>query len=188
MKKNLMQGRNNIEKIVFIAVFIKIVIAGCSKQTNRIMNENLIELAKYDEITLYANNPVEEGIYKGIIVEIEDKKVNFPWYNERESAFWPTINKVNINADGNDEIVIVLTTGEGTGICIQELHLLNMEDLSEITGMENPLEVIKNNVSSTIAKNHGKVSVKVEWDATLSKKHIKNQMPVSGMTMLFLEI
>lgn len=45
-----------------------------------------------------------------------------------------------------------------------------MEDLSEITGMENPLEVIKSNVSSTIAKNHGQVSVKVEWDGNIMER------------------
>lgn len=61
-------------------------IVNAEQISNPIINENLIELTKYDEITLYANSPAEEGIYKGITVKIKDKKVNFPWYNERESA------------------------------------------------------------------------------------------------------
>lgn len=48
-----------------------------------------------------------------------------------------------------------------------------MEDLSEITGMENPLEAISNNVSSTITKNHGQVYVKVEWAGNIIEKTYK---------------
>ena len=69
----------------------------------------------------------------------------------------------DVDDDGKDEVIIILTTAYGTGVLQKEIHILNMEDLSEIS-IQDPMQTINKEVTSTIAKNEGKVNVTVKWD------------------------
>ena len=125
-------------------------------------------LAESDRVTLYANNE-KEGMYERITVLTKDNSKTFSWANVTNQTYAPTINISDINNDDKDEVIIILTTGYGTNVLQQEIHILNMEDLTEIN-LQNPIETINKKVTSTIAKNESNVDVSIKWDGNVIEK------------------
>lgn len=145
------------------------IIGGADGSTNIIVRpEGGVEIVETDKVTLIANN-VTDDMYEGIIVQTQDKINAFPWVNVTNPSYVPTVNIADVNNDGKDEIIIILTTGYGTGVLQQDIHVLNMGDLSEIN-IQNPMEEINKNVSSTITENEGKVNVTVKWNGKIIEK------------------
>lgn len=128
-----------------------------------------IEIAKTDKVTLLTNLSSEDGNYKGLTVKTRDNSKSFPWENVTNPTNAPTINTVDLDGDGKDEIIVILVTGTGTGIHDEKIHILNLEDLTELN-IEDPFEAIKNRVSSSIVINEVKVNITINWnDNTLEK-------------------
>lgn len=122
--------------------------------------ETMIEIANVDEVTLLARDN-DRDIFQDIVVETKDMSKSFPWTNVTNPTYYPDIHILDVDEDGKDEIVILLSVGYGTDTYVQDIHILNMEDLSE-QKIKDPLEAIKSQVTSTITKNNGNVHVLVE--------------------------
>ena len=150
----------NVEGKTFVSKY-NVTVSVLRKDLYEQANDGVI-LAETEGITLIANDETD-GMYKEMIVETKDKINSFPWANVINPTYVPTINVVDVDDDGKDEIIIILTTGYGTGVLQKEIHILNMEDLSEIS-IQDPIQTINKEVTSTIAKNEGKVNVTVKWD------------------------
>lgn len=131
--------------------------------------QNGVVIAETDRVTLYANDVTEDDMYEGITVQTKDNINAFSWVNVTNPTYAPTINVVDAYADGKDEAIIILTTGYGTNVLQQEIHILNMEDLSEIS-IQDPIEAINKKVTSTITKNESKVNVIIKWDGRVIEK------------------
>lgn len=128
-----------------------------------------VVLAVANNITLCANDGTEDGMYQGITVQTKDKIKAFSWLTVTNPTYAPTINVIDADADGKDEVIIILTTGYGTNVLQQEIHVLNMEDLSEIS-IQNPIKAINKKATSTITKNEGKVNAVIKWDGKVIEK------------------
>lgn len=128
-----------------------------------------IEIAKTDKATLLTNLSSEDGNYKGFTVKIEDKSKSFPWSNVTNPTYNPTISTVDVDGDGKDEIIILLVTGTGTGIHDEKIHILNLEDLTELN-IEDPFDAVNNNVNSSIIINEDKVNITIKWNKNTLEK------------------
>jgi hypothetical protein len=133
-----------------------------------------VEIAKTDKAALLTDLTSEDGMYKGFTVKTENKIQSFPWVNVTNPTYSPTINIADINADGKDEIIILLITGYGTGAHMEEIHVLSFEDLTELN-IEDPFEAISSNVISSITTNSDKTNIIIEWYGnTLEKSFNKS--------------
>lgn len=74
-----------------------------------------------DDLYLY-------GQPKGAVLKHGDEITVFDWIYMTPRFILPTMAKYDVNDDGADEIICVLNTGSGTGISIEELHVLKMID------------------------------------------------------------
>lgn len=96
----------------------------------------------------------EKGdLFSSLDVAIKGETKTFEWSNVTNPSFYPQISVIDLNEDGEDEIVIILTKGTGTGIHNSEVHVLKT-DFTEIPVMD-PKEFIQNNF---------KVSLKTDKD------------------------
>ncbi|GAA0356893.1 hypothetical protein [Bacillus horti] len=105
-----------------------------------------------------------DDVYKGITVQTEATSKTFPWYTVTNETYSPVVKKADVNEDGTEEIVVILTIGTGTGAHVQEIHVLHQEDLSEIP-VEDPVAYLQQHVESSITHEvDGRVTVNVKWD------------------------
>ncbi|KUG03757.1 hypothetical protein ASZ90_018850 [hydrocarbon metagenome] len=91
----------------------------------------------------------QNGMYHGFILEVQGQRQYFEWQNVSNPTFAPRLLFNDINLDGEKELIVILTTGTGTGVHIEDIHVLNPDTFSEMD-VERPGDIIKNNVISKI--------------------------------------
>ena len=85
----------------------------------------------------------------------------FPrWMNVVNPTYYPELYHSDTNNDLKKEIMIVLTTGTGSGVVIQEVHVFheNNGDLVEIL-VDNPMAIINKNVKTKLSKSEAIVRI-----------------------------
>ncbi|WP_274472652.1 MULTISPECIES: hypothetical protein [unclassified Paenibacillus] len=171
--------------VLGLTLVVTLVVAGCVKAVDTKTEEvsptpmaitdsmdKKIELAKTGGMMIFAYQPAEGDVFKGITVQTKEPSKTFSWSTTINPTYYPTITVGDFYTGGKDEIAIILTKGYGTGILQQELHVLKKEDLSEIL-VENPIIAIKKNVKSKITKGDKTVTVELEANGMKFKKEYK---------------
>ncbi|GGD78354.1 copper amine oxidase N-terminal domain-containing protein [Paenibacillus nasutitermitis] len=73
------------------------------------------------------------GDYWGMKITIGDITRNFPfWHNVGNPSYAPRILLEDLNQDGKDELLVILTTGYGTGLKDEEAYIFDSESFNEI--------------------------------------------------------
>mgnify|MGYP000897548755 CR=1 FL=1 len=115
-----------------------------------------------DQIYIYGdkNDFDMTGEYDGLYLSIKGVSRYYGWQNIGKDSFLPELILKDINGDGQKELIVVLTTGEGTGVNQKAIHVINPENFVE-TGVTDPLDIIAKNVDTSIVHENGSVTVTV---------------------------
>lgn len=97
------------------------------------------------------------GTTEVVSVEVNGVKKEFNWQVAEE----PRVFYTDVTGDSKPEAVIINNTGRGSGSSIDELHVLNSEDLSEIK-VPNYEEVVADIETQVIKDKDGNLSIKVK--------------------------
>ncbi|WP_336766134.1 hypothetical protein [Paenibacillus sp. USHLN196] len=92
----------------------------------------------------------QEDLFSSLDVVINGESKTFNWKNVSNPSFYPQISVIDLDADGEHEIVIVLTKATGTGIHDSEVHVLK-SDFTEIS-VSDPKEFVLNNIKVDLKK------------------------------------
>ena len=136
-------------KIVIISIIILLLINNImhSKVSYALdiansKNQVLLSEIPNEDIYLYALDSDEgKSVYEDILLNVKGKKKRFKWIVDSGLSFRPELILTDINNDGKKELVIIITTGHGTGINTQEVHIFKEETLEEIK-VQNPFDII----------------------------------------------
>lgn len=122
-------------------------------------NQVLLSEIPNEEIYLYALDSDEgKSVYEDILLNVKGKKKRFNWIVDSGLSFRPELILTDINNDGKKELVIIITTGHGTGKNTQEVHIFKEETLEEIK-VQNPFDIISKNVKTKVYKDENSVKV-----------------------------
>ncbi|MPM04592.1 hypothetical protein SDC9_50870 [bioreactor metagenome] len=115
-----------------------------------------------DQIYLYGDQTDYDttGWYDGLYLSINGVSRYYGWQNIGKESFLPTLSLNDMDGDGQKELVIVLTTGEGTGVNQKAVHVIDPENFAE-AGVTDPLNIISDNVDTSIVHENGSVTVTV---------------------------
>ncbi|MET3938281.1 hypothetical protein ABIC22_001093 [Paenibacillus sp. PvP094] len=133
------------------------------------------------DITLSAATKPVQGMYSGITVTWNNQTKLFPWENISEPAFYPELVTANIDGKAQDELIIILTTGKGTGVRDSAIHVLQ-EDWTEIP-VGDAIEKARNALSS-VYKEH---TATVEYTINIDGKKYVYSYPMDGSGTWFEE-
>lgn len=168
--------KRKIIYILLVGIFAILAIIAIQKSSfqtiksnaeSKVKKENLIAELKDKEISLYYDKKVTSDMLEGFYLKIGNDVKYFDWNNIDKSGFYPTISLIE-----DKYIAIICTLGEGSGLDVQQLHLINKDSLKEIT-YQDPLKVISNNVKTEIQAPS--INIKInnnEW--TSSYPNVKN--------------
>ena len=112
-------------------------------------------------IKLCALSSLNNDIYDKFLLDVNWKTKVFKWKNITAITFAPQLNLVDLNNDNRDELSIILTTGTGSDIHLEDVHILDPITLNEYPTI-NPLAVIKEQVTSQITKNDKNVLIRIK--------------------------
>ena len=106
----------------------------------------------------------------------------FPyWRNSDNPAFGPRLFFEDINQDGKEELVVILTTGHGTGITITEAHVLQKtkisgEEFYEEKLIDNPLAIMKKKVKTKrISKKQVEIKIGKKISSDTFYEYLKHE-------------
>lgn len=154
-----------MKKIIIVTLVGAILISGCgainqssspAKIDTNVSKENattsatstpnkLLTETSDKKIAIYGVQEIEQkDMFSSLNVVINGEAKTFHWNNVTNPSFYPQISVVDLNADGKDEIVIVLTKGTGTGVHDSEVHVLE-SDFSEIL-VSDPRKFVLSNI------------------------------------------
>jgi len=111
------------------------------------------------EAKLYPFQEVN-GMYDGFILEVKGKRQYFDWKNVSNPTFAPQLLFNDINQDGEKELIIILTTGTGTGVHHEAIHVINPGTFAE-TDVEDPADIVKQNVNTKMEVDGDNVDIQI---------------------------
>jgi len=101
---------------------------------------------------------LHEGMFSDMTLSIDGKTKRFSWKTYGEPAFLPEFSYADVDGDGRNELIVILCESEGTGALVEEIHVLNPENFSEIT-VQSPLVALENRVVSKIDENDVQITI-----------------------------
>lgn len=115
-----------------------------------------------DQIYIYGdkNDFDMTGVYDGLYLSINGVSRYYEWKNIGKDSFLPELILKDVNGDGQKELIVILTTGEGTGVNQKTIHVINPKNFAE-TSVRDPLSIISDNVSTSIVHENGSVTITV---------------------------
>ncbi len=144
------------KKMVIFSLLILLV----PMETKANTEEKVVGQLPEANLTLFATE--KEGDLTNFKLKVEGETYFFPrWMNVSNPTYYPELYYSDINNDLKKEIIIVLTTGTGSGIVIQEVHVFHIEkngDLLEIL-VDNPMSIINKNVKTKLSRSEAIVSI-----------------------------
>ena len=100
------------------------------------------------------------GAYDGMYLYIRGMSRYFEWQSIGKESFLPELILRDINDDGQKELIVILTTGEGTGVNQKAVHVINAETFVE-TSVRDPLTIISAQVSTSIDQDNGTTTLSI---------------------------
>ncbi|HDR8111909.1 TPA: hypothetical protein QCY85_005131 [Bacillus cereus] len=123
---------------------------------------------------LYATE--KEGELANFKLQLNGHILSFPkWMNVSNQTYYPQLYYSDINDDEKKEIIIVLTTGYGSEVIIQNVHVFNKtknqvgESFKEIP-VDNPISIINNSVKTTLNKSEAIIKIRNDINKINIKK------------------
>lgn len=150
-------------KVLVACCAISIVFAGCQSKNgdsgssipvnNSISSANsnvpegykVIGEIREKNIYLFGKEGEKAG-YEKIIVQGNRSKKEFDWKSVMNT---PTISLSDLNNDGKEELIIILTTGYGTGFLEQKIHVVNLENMGEYE-VQSPVDIARSNIKVSL--------------------------------------
>lgn len=142
-----------LKKIIIVAMLGVILLSGCGANDQSLSPPQIEESTPKESITtLDTSTPnillsetsdrkiaiygvqdrAQKDIFSSLDVVINGATKRFTWNNVTNPSFYPQLSVIDLDADGEDEMVIVLTKATGTGVHDSEVHVLK-SDFTEIT-------------------------------------------------------
>ena len=127
-----------------------------------------IVLADHNGIVLSTVPRDTDTLERHITVDVRgERSRTFQWNAVVDASRPPVVEEADVNEDGTAEIVVVFNAGTGTGVAVNELHVLNPATLEELE-VEDPVQTLNDRLNSTIQHRSGQTYV----DAELDGRHV----------------
>lgn len=139
-----------MKKYVFLIVYISFLVP-ISMISAKDEGYKVVSELPGEKIILYAKE--KDGSYRDFKLVFKDGAYSKPfWTNVTNPTYAPKLSYEDLNNDGNKELIIILTTGTGTGVLNKEVHVFDYRDeygLTEVL-VDNPLAIIHKNVKTKL--------------------------------------
>jgi hypothetical protein len=174
-----MKGAHELKKEIGVLMLLSaVLLSGCgSDKSEAVTNEageipsnpvttesthesdaKLIAASEKEEVKIYALKETE-GVIERVNLDINGQQKEFDW-KITDTGNDLKIFYTDLTGDGKPEAVIVINTGRGTNLNINDIHVINAGDLSEIK-VSNAVDVAKAEVDSKVVQQDNALDITV---------------------------
>ncbi|MFJ8235400.1 hypothetical protein ACIQ34_06560 [Ureibacillus sp. NPDC094379] len=144
------------------AIFILalILIIAPNKAWATIKGYDKVATSSKDNITLYAKKI--DDLYYDFKIDFKGRIASRPFWLSvaNNPAYAPKIIYEDINRDGNKELIIILNQGYGTGVLLEEVYVIEVDNnrFSEVL-VDNPLAIVLKNAKTSLTPTEARISI-----------------------------
>ena len=131
--------------------------------------EKVVTEIPEENIKLYAKNK-DSGMYTEFILQLGNRQRYFNWQNVSNPTYNPMLILSDINKDGVEELIVILTNGTGTGVHTEEVHIIDIVTFQDYDA-ENPIHFIHKNVKTRLSPEEIEISIN-DYVTIIHKEHI----------------
>ncbi|MBY0022278.1 copper amine oxidase [Paenibacillus polymyxa] len=137
-----------------------------SMVTETALSHPLASAPEDSSVRLYAVSP-SQGLFHSAVLEIGQQRRTFQWSGSADISTAPQLFYRDVNEDGIREAVVILTRASGTGVDLQELHIVNVQTMEEYA-VESAENAVSQRVHSSVElRDHNRqVHIAVMIDGT----------------------
>lgn len=146
-------------------------------ETSNSPHYKLVASLPNKNIKLFGLSSQSNDIYDKFLLNVNGKTKIFNWKNVTSTTFSPKIILSDINNDNVEELIIILTTGTGSDLHVEDIHIINPNTLSEYT-LIDPLVIIKEHVATKITNKDIEVLIQIKLNG--NEFNIKKQKTYAG--------
>ena len=168
-----------MKKVLVLIILISLF--AVLTKTKAMINEydEISKLNKAD-VTIYAKKM--NGVYTDFKIDYQGSVLKRPyWINTTNPTWSPEIIYEDINKDGKNELIIILTKGNGTGVLEREVHVFHFQNqrinnqLVEVpieVLVDDPVAIVLKNVKTELLPNRATISIG-DKNYTIDTRHFK---------------
>ncbi|WP_172193603.1 M56 family metallopeptidase [Saccharibacillus qingshengii] len=131
------------------------------------------KLSAYDDLSVYMsahNDPDHPLLSRFTIRQEEGRAAAYLWnYASNGGTHSVLISRTDMNGDKKEDIVLLVPTGSGTELSLQEAHVLDGETLNEIP-IEDPVAYLQQTMKSSIVQQDGEAILNAELNGAYVTK------------------
>lgn len=146
-----------MKRYIIVLLIIYLVVALNIVEAKNEEYEIVSTLSKED-ITLSAKKI--GSLYRDFKIDFKGATFYRPfWVNDTNPTYAPQIYYEDINKDGKQELIVILTKGYGTGVLDEEVHVFrNKNGLMNIL-VDNPMAIIYKNIKTKLTTEKAEISL-----------------------------
>jgi len=146
-----------LKRYIIVLLIIYLVVALNIVEAKNEEYEIVSTLSKED-ITLSAKKI--GSLYRDFKIDFKGATFYRPfWVNDTNPTYAPQIYYEDINKDGKQELIVILTKGYGTGVLDEEVHVFrNKNGLMNIL-VDNPMAIIYKNIKTKLTTEKAEISL-----------------------------
>lgn len=114
---------------------------------NKLQPQQLQLTANEGQIVLTADLDREYRQYRNFKLKIGQNQKSFDWRSIGNISFAPSMRPLDLGINKNSGIGIFLVASQGTGVFVQNAHVIRINDFKEIP-IENPLDIVQRHVKT----------------------------------------
>ncbi|MEK4426067.1 hypothetical protein [Solibacillus sp. FSL K6-1523] len=152
-----------MKKYVFVLFLLISFVVPISIISAKEKDYELIAEVPKENIVLYAKEV--DGLYRDFKLVFKDGTYyKESWINVTNPAYAPKLFYEDLNGDGEEELIIILTHGYGTGLLEKEVRVFDYQDEYGLTDVlvDNPLAIISENVKTKVTPEKAEIILGVE--------------------------
>lgn len=160
--------------VVIIGILVFFVLSYCNMDkeifsSNEDEKKVVAEIPE-ENIKLYAINK-DNGMYTEFLLQLGNRQRYFNWQSVSNPTFSPKLILSDLNKDGVEELIVILTNGTGTGVHTEEVHIIDTTTFQDYDA-ENPIHVIYKNVKTKLSPEEVEISFD-DYTTILDERYIE---------------
>lgn len=117
--------------------------------------------------------------YTNFKLKIGDNEKSFNWKSIGNINFGPTIRLIDLGDSKDSGVAIFLIKSLGTGVFIQNVHVIKLDDFKEIP-VENPINIIQNHVKTQ--STNDSIIINLDGNKIILDKNYLNKLGIINPT------
>jgi hypothetical protein len=177
------KGLKRISLIVLLSIFVinispfsDINTEGKTKaKFNKLQPQEFQLKLNNGQIVLTADLDREYREFRNFRLKIGQNERNFNWRSIGNISFAPSMRPLDLGTNKNSGVGVFLVASQGTGVFIQNAHVIRINDFKEIP-IESPLDIIQKHVK-TRSTDEG-ITIDIDGRRTVLDKNYLSRLGI----------